>query len=224
VKKTMQEKQEDKLKLEGKLVESIEFNELGELAKEYAESGIDLFIGNDVLKAIPIIDTIVKAFKVVGSIRDRLYLEKLVWFLLRIGETNQKQREDFVRENCKDTKRFEETILLIIEQADRIEKASLIGKIFKACILGKFSYEEALKLSNMVNRSFWGDLEDIIQNKKSVYEEKNYSLLQAGFFMVDYKTSAFEMCNPSDDGGILQRVLYKPSKYLHQLIEIASLT
>jgi hypothetical protein len=215
---------EENNRLEGKLVKSFKLKELGDLTMEYGELGLDSFLNDGLVKDIPILRTLVGIIRTGLNIRDRAYVEKIAMFLSQVGQTTQEQREAFVKKRCQDTKRFEETILLIVEQSDRIEKASLIGKIFKACILGKFSYEEALKLSNMVNRSFWGDLEDIIQNKKSVYEEKNYSLLQAGFFMVDYKTSAFEMCNPSDDGGILQRVLYKPSKYLHQLIEIASLT
>lgn len=109
-------------KIEGKLVESIKIDGLGELAKEYAELGIDLVTEDGVLRDIPIIGSIVQVTKVVGSVRDRLYLKRLLCFLHKVGETTQQQRESFIKDNCGDTKEFEETVLLILERADRIEK------------------------------------------------------------------------------------------------------
>ena len=44
-----------------------------------------------------------------------------------------------------------------------MEKSTLIGKVFKACIFGKITYEEALTLSEMVNRALWRDLERLFQ-------------------------------------------------------------
>jgi len=152
-------------KIEGKLIESIKVDGLSELAQEYAELGIDLVMKDGVLKDIPIVGTIVKLTNAIGSIRDRLYLIKLVRFLEKVGETTREQRNKFIEDNCKDTRQFEETVLLILEQADNMNKVSLIGKIFKACILGMIDYKNALTISSMVNRAFWQDVECLISNK-----------------------------------------------------------
>lgn len=140
-----------------------------------------------------------------------------------MGQTSQEQREEFVKKYYEDIKHSEDAILLILEQADRFEKTTLIGKIFKACILGEITYEDALKLSEMVNKTLWGDLEKIIKGEKIDLSEKNGTLIQAGFVIMSFEKFTFATCNPSDDGSMLQRVTYKPSLYYYQLRKIAKL-
>src|SRR4030042_7133538 len=140
--------------IEGKLVESLEVKELGGLIAEYSELGLDSILDDGVVKDVPILRTLVGLAKVGFNIRDRIYIKKIAGFLAQVGQTTQEQREAFIEKYCGDTKRFEEAVLLILEQADRFEKTVLIGKIFKACILGEITYEEVLRMSSMVNRAF----------------------------------------------------------------------
>lgn len=170
-------------KLEGKLVESIKIEGLGEIVQEYTELGIDLVLKDGVLKDVPIVGTLVKAMNAIGCVRDRLYLKKLILFLHKIGETTQRQREDFIKDNCHDIKHFEEAVLLILEQADNMNKPSLIGKIFKACILGKINLCNAIRLSEMVNRAFWDDLLCLTKGTENVWQKEK--LLLAGFYDQD---------------------------------------
>jgi len=197
-------------KLEGKLVESIKIDGLGDLAQEYAELGLDLITDDGVLRDIPIVGSIVKISKAVGSIRDRLYLKKLLHFLHKVGETTQQEREAFIEDNCQETKQFEETVLLILERSDRIEKATLIGKIFKACILGKLRYADALKLSEMTNRAFWGDMVAMLELKDSK-QHNHQHLFTAGLFSIDESPM---MC---DTAG---KVKYRRNDYAFVLQEI----
>lgn len=170
-------------KLEGKLVESIKIGDLGDLAQKYTELGLDLVVEDGILKDIPIVGTIAKSLKAVGNIRDRWYLRKLLPFLQKVGETNQQQREKFIEDNCQDVRQFEEAVLLILEQADNMEKPSLIGKIFKACILGKIRYGDAIILSEMVNRALWGDLEAMLNVGEDKHQKQR--LFLSGLFEMD---------------------------------------
>ena len=210
-------------RIEGKLIQSLEVKELGELATEYAELGIDSILDDSVIKDIPILRTLVGIARIGLNIRDRIYVKKIINFLSKVGQTSQEQREEFVKKYCEDIKHFEDAILLILEQADRFEKTTLIGKIFKACILGEIKYEDALKLSEMVNKTLWGDLQKIIKDEKIDLSEKNGTLIQAGFVIMDFEKFTFATCNPSDDGSMLQRVTYKPSSHYYQLRKIAKL-
>ena len=149
-------------KLEGKLVKSFGVKDLGDLAAEYAELGLDSILDEGLVKDIPIVRTLVSIAKIGANIRDRLYVRKIIDFLVQVGNTTQEQRQAFVDKNCVDTKKFEEAVLLILEQADNMEKSALIGKIFKACILGKIALVDAVRLSEMVNRAFWRDLEKLV--------------------------------------------------------------
>lgn len=170
-------------KIEGKLVESLEAKELGSLTADYAELGLDAILDDGLAKDIPIVGMLIKAAKLGLNIRDRIYAKKIIGFLVQVGQTSQEQRDEFVRKKCGNLKRFEEAVLLIIDQADRIEKTALIGKIFKACILGKVAYEDTIRLSEMVNRAFWEDLVSHVNGTESIWQKEK--LFLAGFYDQD---------------------------------------
>lgn len=65
-----------------------------------------------------------------------------------------------------------------------MKKTTLIGKIFKACILGKIRYTDALKLSEMTNRAFWGDLLAMLE-LADCKRHKHQHLFTAGLFSID---------------------------------------
>lgn len=170
--------------LEGKLVKSLEAKELEDLAVEYSELGLDSILDDGIVKDIPILRTVVSLAKIGFNIRDRIYLKKIVGFLAQVGQTTQEQRDEFIKKYCDDVESFEETVMLILEQANRIEKTTLIGKIFKNCILGKMSYEDTLNLSNMVNNTLWSDIEAIKDKKYN--QEINMRLCNSGLLSLDW--------------------------------------
>lgn len=196
-------------KLEGKLVESIKIEELAKLAEQYANIDIGSVLDEKTFIGIPVISNIAGVIKTGFNIRDRLYIKKIAYFLAQVGQTSQKQRDEFVGKYCDDVKRFEETIMLILEQADRIEKSTLIGKIFKACILGVIEYEGALTLSTMVNRAFWNDLVAMLNQCENPYQQQR--LFISGLFENDDDISGWKE---------LGKFKVKRNKYAHALDKI----
>jgi hypothetical protein len=53
---------------------------------------------------------------------------------------------------------FGETLLLLIDRADSLEKPSILGRLLKHHILGNISYEDAMRLSFIVDRVYMSDL------------------------------------------------------------------
>jgi hypothetical protein len=184
--------------LEGKLVESFEAKELGDLAAEYSELGLDSILDDGIVKDIPILRTVVSLAKIGFNIRDRIYLKKIIGFLAQVGQTTQEQRDEFIKKYCDDVESFEETVMLILEQANRIEKTTLIGKIFRACILEEISYEDTLNLSNMVNNTLWSDIEAIKDKKYN--QEIRMRLFNSGLLSLDW------MRNATHDSVYIQKV------------------
>lgn len=180
----MDNTKEEEKRLEGKLVQSFAVKELGDLTAEYAELSFDSILGDGIFKDIPILRTIVSLAKIGFNIRDRIYAKKILNFLAQVGQTTREQRDNFTKKYCDDVKRFEETVMLILEQADRIEKTTLIGKIFRACVLGEISYEDTLALSNMVNKALWSDIEAI--KSKNYNPEINMRLCNCGLLNLDW--------------------------------------
>jgi hypothetical protein len=207
--------------LEGKLVESIKIEGLGKLVQEYTELGLDMVTDEGILKDIPIIGTLVKTAKVVGSVRDRIYLKKLIRFLGKVGETTQEQREKFIEDNCKNTKKFEEAVLLILEQSDNMNKSALIGKVFKACILGRISYQDSLSLSCIVNKTLWQDLENMFQ--KNFNEEMKMRLCSCGLLNLDLRRRTFidDTKVNTETKETIDGFNYCENSYYRMLLEIA---
>lgn len=218
---------DDKKSMEGKLVESIKVEGLGELAQQFSELGFDLIYKEGLLKDIPIIGMVVSTAKAIGSFRDLLYLKKLLYFLKNVGEATQQDRERFIEENCKDNKQFEEAILLILEQTDNMNKSGLIGKIFKACIQGKITYEESLKLSDMVNRAYWSDLQMLLSENKVKISDINQSLLASGLFHISGASGGGDGFLSGGgsflSGGGGSSVRHKITRFGEKLIEISKM-
>lgn len=213
--------------MEGKLIESIKIEGLDELAQQCSELGFDLIYKEGLLKDIPIVGMVVSTAKAIGSFRDFLYLKKLLYFLKNVGEATQEERERFIEENCKNKKQFEEAVLLILEQTDSMNKSSLIGKIFKACMQGKITYEEALKLSDMVNRAYWSDLQVLLSESKVKISDINQSLLASGLYHISGASggggSGIFGGGSIFGGGGGSSVRHKITRFGEKLIEISKI-
>ncbi len=206
--------------LEGKLVKSFEAKELGSLTADYAELGLDALLDDGLAKDIPIVGTFVKAAKIGLNVRDRIYAKKIICFLVQVAETTQEQRDEFVEKHCGNVKRFEEAVHLILEQADEMEKSSLIGKIFKACILGKIDYQDALTLSSIVNKTLWQDLENMFQRNfpnKTVMRLCNCGLFNLGLIK---RQHIDETKSPTEIIETVDGFQFAKNEYFKMLMEI----
>jgi hypothetical protein len=209
-------------KIEGKLIESLEAKELGSLTIDYVELGLDSILDDGIIKDIPILRTAVSLVKIGLNVRDRIYVKKIYCFLAQVGQTTQEQREKFIKDNCQNVKQFEEAVLLILEQADNMNKSALIGKIFKACILGNISYQDALSLSSIVNKALWQDLENML-NLTLTIEMKmrlcNCGLLNLGLM----RRHHYDQTKPTETKETIDGFGYHENQYYKMLLEIAKL-
>jgi len=209
-------------KLEGKLIESLEIKELGSLTANYAELGLDNILEEGVVKDIPILRTAVSLVKMGFNLRDRIYVKKIYGFLAQVGQTTQEQREEFIKDNCKNVRQFEEAVLLILEQTDNMNKSSLIGKTFKACILGTISYQDALSLSSIVNKTLWQDLENMFYGNFTV--EMKMRLCNCGLLDLDLmKTDHINGTKkPTEITQTVDGFGYYENRYYKMLLGIAT--
>jgi hypothetical protein len=215
-------KQIDRIRFKSKLIKTLKMEGLSDLVQDYIELGIDSLFDEGIAKDIPIIRTIVNFAKVVHGVRDRLYLNKLLLFLQKVADTSKLERVKFIEENCKDKQHFEQNILLIIEQADRMEKAALIGKVFKACILGQITYKDVVMLSSMINKAMWSDLEKMLKNNYT-YDSRT-RLFNCGLLSIDWIKKIEQGLNQNQ----IQRVAFdgfkfKETKYTKMLKAVAGL-
>lgn len=209
--------------IEGKLVESIVIKDVGDLVSDYAELGLDSILDEGLVKDIPILRTCVSIAKVGLNIRDRLYVKKIANFIKQVGDTTQEEREAFIKEHCQNEKRFEEAVLLILEQVDNINKATLIGKIFKACILRMINYQDALSLSCIVNKALWQDIENMLRRNFTV--EMKMRLCSCGLLNLSLMRTEHidETKKPKEIKETVDGFGYQENEYFKMLMKIAKL-
>jgi hypothetical protein len=106
---------------------------------QVADIVLDVALENDVLKEIPIVSLIVKAFGIGRGIRDRIFLKKLLIFLSEATKISPEERKDFSKRLDNEPRLAEscgESALLLLDKLSSIGKARLMGYAFRLFVRG----------------------------------------------------------------------------------------
>jgi len=145
------------------LVQSIASDSLGDLLGDLGEIAIDSALNEGVLRDIPIIGSITGLFRAGRDIRNELFLKKIAIFLSQISEASYSERQQFASRfaNDTDSRRFGESVLLLLERAESMEKPGIIGRIMCAAIREQIDLTKAMRLASIVDRCYLQDLEHL---------------------------------------------------------------
>jgi len=137
---------------------------LSSIVRELTEVGVDPLVKEGLLRDIPIVNILHSSYQIGVAIDQQLFTKKIQNFLEELSNVSYEERLKFVEwieqmeQNPKEKGKFGETLLLLIDSADSLEKPSIVGRLFKHHILEKISYEDAMRLSYIVNRVYMSDL------------------------------------------------------------------
>lgn len=109
---------------------------------------------------IPGVGKVLEGARIFTSMRDRVYLNKVARFLREFDSISAERRNAFFSSfrSHEDLERFGETVLLLLERADEIDKPSVIGRLHRAAAFDELTLETAQRLSAIVNRAYMADL------------------------------------------------------------------
>lgn len=156
-----------------------------ELTSDIVEMALDSVLSDGVIKDIPVIGSFMKLVSMGKNISGYLFARKLYEFYFNLKDIPKEKIEAF-KQKLNDENISEEVgerLLLIINQADEIEKCRVIGIIFSAYIEEKISHIECQRLCLAVNKVFIPDLTRLVLNDFPLGESVN-SLLSAGFISI----------------------------------------
>ncbi|NTU50716.1 MAG: hypothetical protein HGA87_07595 [Desulfobulbaceae bacterium] len=117
------------------VVESLTTEMPSDLLTEYTEIGLDNLISDGLLKDIPVVNTIVALGKLGISIHDRLFVKKLLTFLVDFQAVSYQDRVAMVHKLESDPQYGRKVGEHIVELLDRIEshmKPRMVSLVFKA--------------------------------------------------------------------------------------------
>ncbi len=124
--------------LELSLVDTLQESELKSLAVDYAELGIDALLDEGILKEVPIIGTIQKAYSIATSIQNRLYMKKLAEFLVNLADVPKNRRQKQIEKlvgNAKERQRAGENLMLLLDRVNDMSKPAMMARALRAFLL-----------------------------------------------------------------------------------------
>lgn len=135
--------------------------DITDLSSELLEVGIDQILDEGILRDIPILGTAIRIADIAKSVRDRLFLYKVQLFLNASDRISQAEREKFKQKLDNEPEFREkvgETLLLIIERLDSLEKPALLARLFSHLIRENITLSEFRRLAYAIDIAFIDDL------------------------------------------------------------------
>jgi len=146
------------------LTDTLNTSDLQNVTNELLETNIDSLLKNGVLKDIPIINSIVGIYKLGVSIKDIIFMKKLIRFLSEINDTSIQERQKVIAKMEKDDKygrKVGETILTLLDRLDDLNKANIVGILFKALMKGRFDTFVFQRLCHSIDKVFIDDIQEL---------------------------------------------------------------
>lgn len=142
---------------------------------------IDLL--NDVVEfatGAPVIGVIAKLIKLTSNIRDRLFVEKVITFInetKELGETERKKTLCDIEEKMKS--RAGEQLLYLIERMNNKQKVKYLSKLFIARAKGIIDTACFFRLSLLLERLPYMDIEKLSMYKSDYYDEATIDIFSS---------------------------------------------
>jgi hypothetical protein len=155
------------------LTETIKKSDLKDMSVDIVEVFTDEFLEEGIIKELPIIKTIFSIYKTGISIKDKLFIKKILYFLNELKSVEINKRTELINKidssEAYKTK-VGEKLLLILDRVDEYEKAEIIGKLFKGFLNEKIDYDSFVRCSKIVESVVPEDLIWFVQSNVSNYE------------------------------------------------------
>ena len=140
--------------IEQGIVDLIKTEKIQDGLVDLAEASIDQLIQDGFLCDIPVLGSVLVAIRAARSFRDLLLAKKIGRFLLGLQTVPLNEREEFLSslEDGNQRRKVGETLLLILDRLDDMEKPELIARLFQAQIQGTISRQTFQQLATAVDR------------------------------------------------------------------------
>jgi hypothetical protein len=143
------------------LIRSVYRSGLRDLIAEGLDILLDSALEEGVLRDIPIGGWMFKTVDVITSVRERLYLGKILRFLQGMEGVTDEERDAFAARMEADrdyARRVRESVLLLLDRHETADKSELLGRVFKAFMRREISDEEFHRYAFIIDRLFLQDL------------------------------------------------------------------
>lgn len=149
------EKEETEVIPEASLLDTIGGENIEGLFSDAGEFTLDVLLQDGVLRDIPIVSTVVGFTRIGLGVRDYLFLKKTARFLRNLADIPVQERKAFIKKLESEKgfrERVQENLLLMLHRLDNMQKPDMLGKIFRAYLMGQIDFDVYQKLCTAVDR------------------------------------------------------------------------
>jgi hypothetical protein len=219
--------------LSSSLEKTIKDTDLQNVTIDLAETITDSFFNDGIGKDIPILGTIIGLAKSAINLKDRLFIKKLIYFLVNLNsipKTKRKEMIDLTDSSDKYTIKVGEKLLYIIDKCDDHKSAEKVGKLFNTFLNDSITYSEFLRAATIIDKVFSEDLELFLKEstenleKADPYNEDPFSDFQHRLVNAGLLSSSIDPISveDQDDWKMSDRYVVRGGKASVYLTEIGS--
>ncbi|MDG3581008.1 hypothetical protein [Galbibacter pacificus] len=149
-------------KIDKSLTKTVKTSDLQNVSTDLTEVILDSMLDDGILKDIPILGSIVGMGKTASTIKDALFLKKIIYFLTELKDIPIEQREkmiDSIDNSEKQKIKIGEKLIFILDKCDDYLDAKYIGQFFRGFLESQITYEEFLQGARIIQNIYNGDLE-----------------------------------------------------------------
>lgn len=155
----MNDEQEEALGID--IINSVAADNINDISAALMDISLETLWEGGVLDGIPVVGMASKAIKSIFILNGQLNLRKVACFMLQLKDIPQAERERFVHqydEQPKEKKKLAEQVALLLSKLDDMEKADILGLLFKHLVAGKVDYDSFRRYAIMLDRTHLPDL------------------------------------------------------------------
>jgi hypothetical protein len=143
------------------LTDTLKNSELRSLAPDLVELPFDSALPPGIVRDIPILRTLDAIWRTTRTVRDYIFAHKILKFLGALADIPPDRRRAMIERLEVDEqfgKRIGEQVIVLLDHLDSIEKATLIGRAFRAYCEGHFNAETLQRVNFAIDRVMLLDL------------------------------------------------------------------
>lgn len=175
------------------LLNVVKSDQIKEITKDLTEVAIDTFFNDGILKDIPVVGTFFNLYNLSQNISNSFFTKKILKFLFELSSISNKERLNFIEQldNENESAKIGEKLLIIVNKLDDVDKATILGRLFKLTIERKIEMQTFMRLSYMVDRAYLEDLKVLRNNEylENIDNDIKHNLSQVGILNQTIKDS-----------------------------------
>ena len=145
------------------------------------EALLDTKTENEFVRNLPVVGWLLKSVSVVDNIKTKFLVSKILHFINGISDVSEDELRTFEKEQLSDQKsvdKFYESLLILIDRLNHLDKSTIISSLFKSLIHGKINESFFLRSVNIVESIYIEDLKEYLTGTQAftyteVHEKAN---------------------------------------------------